>query len=111
MREMYSKSKNNLQNTSLNNTYQGKRFSEKEKIPEKNDFLVSAISGTDNFVPHTVNFCKKGSEIILKVGYVVPANGFNSGMTLLSEDKIEKYMQYHLKKNKSTGKYFISAVL
>lgn len=35
MREMYSKSKNNLQNTSLNNTYQGKRFSEKEKIPEK----------------------------------------------------------------------------
>lgn len=79
--------------------------------PEKNDFLVSAISGTDNFVPHTVNFCKKGSEIILKVGYVVPANGFNSNMTLLSEDKIEKYMQYHLKKNKSTGKYFISAVL
>lgn len=31
MREMYSKSKNN----SLENTYQGKRFSEKEKIPEK----------------------------------------------------------------------------
>ena len=79
--------------------------------PEKNDFLVSAISGTDNFVPHTVNFCKKGSEIILKVGYVVPANGFNSNMTLLSENKVEKYMQYHLKKNKSTGKYFISAVL
>ena len=78
---------------------------------EKNDFLVSAISGTDNFVPHTVNFCKKGSEIILKVGYVIPANGFNSNMTLLSENKIEKYMQYHLKKNKSTGKYFISAVL
>ena len=78
---------------------------------EKNDFLVSAISGTDNFVPHTVNFCKKGSEIILKVGYVIPANGFNSNMTLLSENKIETYMQYHLKKNKGTGKYFISAVL
>ena len=35
MREMYSKSKNNLQNNSFENIYQGKRFSEKEKIPEK----------------------------------------------------------------------------
>ena len=79
--------------------------------PEKNDFLVSSVSGTDNFVPHTVSYCKKDSEIILKVGYVTPANGFNGNMTLFSENKIEKYMQYHLKKNKSTGKYFISAVL
>lgn len=35
MREMYSKSKNNLQNNSFENIYQGKRFSEKEKILEK----------------------------------------------------------------------------
>lgn len=77
---------------------------------DKNNFLVNAISGTNNFVPHTVNFCQKGSEIILKVGYVIPEDGFNSSMTLLSENKIEKYMQYHLKKNQNTGKYFISAV-
>ncbi|MGN1043964.1 MAG: hypothetical protein ACI4PR_04085 [Acutalibacteraceae bacterium] len=77
----------------------------------ENKFLVNSLSGTDNFAPKTLNFCKKDSEIILKVGYVVPGDRFNGSMTDFSENKIEKCMQYHLKKNKNTGKYFISAVL
>lgn len=73
-------------------------------------FLVKSISGAENYIPHTVNAYKKGEDIVLKVGYVVPAEQFEPSMENLSENKIEKYKVYRLKTNKTTGKKYVAAV-
>lgn len=75
----------------------------------KNEFLIDSVSGVGSYRPHTVNaFCKDG-ETILRVGYVLYAENFNSETAKFSE-KIEKYRTYHLKTDPDSGCTYISAV-
>lgn len=76
----------------------------------KNAFLVEPISGTDGFLPHTVNACHEGDDVVLKVGYVSPKNQFNSEMNKVFNNKVEKYAKYRLKKNINTGNFYILSV-
>ncbi len=77
---------------------------------DKREFLIEAISGTDGFLPHTVDAFKEKNNIVLKVGYVSPKNQFNSTMDKIIENKIEKIQTYKLKKDKETGDFYVSAV-
>lgn len=76
----------------------------------KNTFIVEPISGTDGFLPHTINACYEGDDVVLKVGYVSPKNQFNSKMNSIFENKIEKYAKYRLKKNLNTGNFYVLSV-
>ncbi len=76
----------------------------------KNEFLVEPVSGTNGFLPHTVNACHEGNDVILKVGYVSPKNQFNSEMNKVFENKVEKYAKYRLKKDTNTGDFYILSV-
>ena len=76
----------------------------------KNCFLVDSVSGVDNYTPHTVNAYRKGDDIILKVGYVIPSERFEPDMSGIRENNISKYKIYHLKTNETTGRKYISAV-
>ena len=77
---------------------------------QKNEFLVDSVSGVENYFPRTVNAYHSGDEMILKVGYVVPAESFDRGMSTLFSDKVEKYEVYHLKINKNSGNMYISSL-
>lgn len=76
----------------------------------ENNFFVESVSGVDNYIPHTVNAYRKGDDIILKVGYVIPAESFEPDMSGILENNISKYKIYHLKTDKITGRKYISAV-
>lgn len=77
---------------------------------KNNQFLVKSISGVDNYVPHTVNAYRRGEDIILKVGYVIPSDQFEINMNEIFDNKIVKYKNYRLKINQATGKKYIAAV-
>ncbi len=76
----------------------------------KNYFLVESVSGVDNYTPHTVNAYRKGDDIILKVGYVIPSERFEPDMRGIRENNISKYKIYHLKTSEETGRKYVSAV-
>lgn len=76
----------------------------------KDAFLVEPVSGTDGFLPHTINALHDGDDVILKVGYVSPKNQFNNRMNAVFENKIEKYAKYRLKKNINTGNFYVMSV-
>lgn len=76
----------------------------------KNAFLVEPISGTDGFLPHTVNARHEGDDVVLKVGYVSPKNQFSSEMNKVFNNRVEKYAKYRLKKNSNTGDFYILSV-
>ncbi len=77
---------------------------------EKNEFLIEPISGTEGFLPHTVNAHRDGEDIVLKVGYVAPKNQFSKSMNKVFENKVEKFAKYRLKKNIDTGEFYVSSV-
>lgn len=76
----------------------------------KNCFFVESVSGVDNYVPHTVNAYRKGDDIILKVGYIMPSDRFEPDMSGIRENNISKYKIYHLKTDETTGRKYVSAV-
>lgn len=76
----------------------------------KNCFFVESVSGVDNYTPHTVNAYRKGDDIILKVGYVIPSERFEPDMRGIRENNISKYKIYHLKTSEETGRKYVSAV-
>ena len=76
----------------------------------KNCFFVKSVSGVDNYIPHTVNAYRKDDDIILKVGYVMPSDSFESDMSGILENNISKYKIYHLKTDETTGRKYVSAV-
>lgn len=76
----------------------------------KKEFSVKVTSGTDRFFPHTVDAFWEKNNIILKVGYIVPQDQFDENMNPLAEAKTEKFANYKLRKNKMTGKFYVSSV-
>ncbi len=76
----------------------------------KSCFFVESVSGVDNYIPHTVNAYRKGDDIILRVGYVIPSERFEPDMSGIRENNISKYKIYHLKTDKTTGRKYVSAV-
>lgn len=76
----------------------------------KNEFSVKVMSGTDMFLPHTVDAFWENNNLILKVGYVVPQDQFDENMNKYEVAKPEKYANYKLKKNKKTGDFYVCSV-
>ncbi len=76
----------------------------------KNSFVVEPVSGTEGFLPHTVNACHEGGDVVLKVGYISPKNQFNGEMNKIFDNRVEKYAKYRLKKNMNTGDFYVSSV-
>lgn len=75
----------------------------------KNEFLIDSISGAGSYWPRTVSALCKDGETILRVGYVLLADDFDSEPAKFSE-KIEKYKTYHLKTDPDNGCTYITAV-
>lgn len=75
----------------------------------KNEFLIDSISGSGGYWPRTISAICKDGETILRVGYVLLADDFDSEKTKFSE-KIQKYKTYYLKTDPDNGYTYISAV-
>lgn len=77
----------------------------------ENKFIIKAISGVNNFSPHTVSARSDGENIFLKVGYVVPADEFEPDMTPRAECRVEKYATYMLKSRECGNLPYVAAVM
>lgn len=77
----------------------------------KKEFTVAAVSGVGGYIPHTVKAFQRNNDIFLNVGYISPKNQFNSEMNKVDKCKIEKFARYKLKKNTSTGEFYVSEVM
>lgn len=75
----------------------------------ENKFTVDCISGTDNYIPRTVNYYNDGEDIILKVGYIRPSDRFKRDMKDVEDGKIEKYARYRLRKGLDNN-YFVASI-
>ena len=98
-------SKINLENTKITNSY----FYDFDETNKK--FTIRNIDNHEGFFPKMLSCAPKGSTVDLKVGYVIPSEGFgNSDDNEMSEHKIKKIVNYELKKDPTTHRFYISSV-
>lgn len=78
---------------------------------EENKFHVSLYSSDSAYTPYTEKAKRRGDTTVLRVGYVSPTDeSRNQVSSAVTEPTPVKYMQYVLKTNASTGKYYVYAV-
>ncbi len=95
----------NLENTKITNSY----FYDFDETNKK--FTIKNIDNHEGFFPKILSCAPKGSTVDLKVGYVIPSEGFgNFDNNEMSEHKIKKIVNYELKKDPITHRFYISSV-
>lgn len=98
----------------------GPSFSLTSKNPEKSSFYtftsgdnlyhVSEITDKDMYIPYIINQSISGDTITLKVGYVSPDDPYRTDKLNNPTPNISKYMNYTLKLNSDTGKYYVGSI-
>ena len=75
-----------------------------------NQFHVAPYSSQSSYTPYTESERRSGDSILLRVGYLSPADAYFSDETGNTPPSPAKYMEYELKTNPDTGKLYISAI-
>ena len=69
-----------------------------------NQFHVAPYSSQSSYTPYTESERRSGDSILLRVGYLSPADEYFSDETGNTAPSPAKYMEYELKTNPDTGK-------
>lgn len=75
-----------------------------------NQFHVAPYSSQSSYTPYTESERRSGDSVLLRVGYLSPADEYFSDETGNTAPSPAKYMEYELKTNPDTGKQYISAI-
>lgn len=75
-----------------------------------NQFHVAPYSSQSSYTPYTESERRSGDSILLRVGYLSPADAYFTDETGNTPPSPAKYMEYELKTNPDTGKLYISAI-